>query len=211
MARGLAVAVVVFLVAAAPAGATEVSVTCVTLQSVLTNAADGDVITLNSSASPGGLCNAQYTLHDFGAFVSGTPKSWTLKGRAGMNDGFDGTGLAGRMLTGTNVHRLLIQDLTFRDGVQLGAGADGGALSITGDSSLQVFLSEFYANIAADRGGAISVAANFVADAGMNGVALTGDTFGSATEGNGAGTGGAVSVVSAGGGNKSFNDNVFSH
>ena len=114
MARGLAVAVVALLVAAAPAQAASGTFTCAQLPGALAAAVTGDVITLNSSASPGGLCDQQFTLRDFGA-VTGTPATWTLKGRDGMNDGFDGSTLPGRVLTGDDVHRLLIQDLTFRD------------------------------------------------------------------------------------------------
>ena len=73
-----------------------------------------------------------------------------------MNDGFDGSGLPGRVLTGDDVHRLLIQDLTFRD--SSAPAGNGGAISITGESSVQIFTSEFYANTADGQGGAVSVA-----------------------------------------------------
>ena len=211
MARGLAVAVVALLVAAAPAQAASGTFTCAQLPGALAAAVTGDVITLNSSASPGGLCDQQFTLRDFGA-VTGTPAIWTLKGRDGMNDGFDGSTLPGRVLTGDDVHRLLIQDLTFRD--SSAPAGNGGAISITGESSVQIFTSEFYANNAGGQGGAVSVAASFVADAAMNGVSLLGNTFGSLTtpsEGNSADTGGAVHIQSGGGGTKSMNDNVFAN
>ena len=86
---------VAFLIVAAPAWATDVPITCATRQNALTTASHDDVIILDSSASPGGLCNAQYTRHNFGTLAAGdTPNDWTLKGRDGMNDGFDGSGLA---------------------------------------------------------------------------------------------------------------------
>ena len=62
-------------------------------------------------------------------------QQWTFRGDPSDGpDGFDGSGLttAQRMLTGVNVHRLEIQNLTFRDGNVTG---DGGALDITGESS----------------------------------------------------------------------------
>lgn len=157
MARGLAVAVALAacLVAAAPAGAAAVSATCATLQSVLNGAAQGDVITLNSSDGPGELCNAQYTLKSFPSPIAfpNTYTTWQLQGRTGQNDGFDGTGLPGRVLTGINVHRLEIWDLTFRNSVV--TGGNGGALDITGESSVGLRLSEFYSNSAAGKGGAV--------------------------------------------------------
>src|SRR5688572_32569343 len=198
MARGLAVAVVVLLlVAAAPATAADKAATCATLPAVLGTVGDGDVVTLNSSDGPGGLCNFAVTLPDFDTPGLGENyKIWTLQGRAGMNDGFDGTNVMGRVLTGNDVHRLLIQDLTFRDSSTSAAGADGGAISITGEATLQVFSSEFYANSADDRGGAISFAPTFAQDAALNSISLIGNTFGStsvASMGNIAGTYSAVS------------------
>ena len=150
----LVVAAVAFFVSAGPAGAAEKSATCADLQVVLNGAADGDVITLNSSAGPGGLCSAQYTLHSFptpSAFPNNYSQ-WTLKGRDGMNDGFDGSGLPGRVLTGVDVHRLELQNLVFRDSSVTG---DGGAVNITGESSLGLRTSRFFNNHATGMGGAV--------------------------------------------------------
>src|SRR3954464_5787356 len=137
MARGLALAAAVLLLlfAAAPAWAASGTYTCATLQAGINQAGQGDTITLNSSASPGGLCNAQYTLKSFPSPIAfpNNYTQWTLTGRAGQNDGFDGSGLAGRVLTGVDVHRLELQNLIFRDSSVTG---DGGALNVTGESSL---------------------------------------------------------------------------
>src|SRR4051812_2779134 len=207
MARGLAVAAVAVccLVVVAPAGAVNnVSATCADLQTKLTNAVDGDVITLNSSASPGGLCNAQYTLHSFPtpAAFPNNYSQWTLKGRDGMNDGFDGTGLPGRVLTGVDVHRLELQQLIFRDSSVTG---DGGAVNITGESGLGLRFSRFFNNHATGKGGAVHLAqADQFTGATLGGFGFSGETFGSLTtpsEGNSATTGGAVSVESPGTGN----------
>jgi len=207
MVRRLAVAVAVSLIATAPAGAATGTFTCVELQNALNNAGNGDVITLSDDH----LCNQSYTLPSFPVPAGAENyKQWTLAGTNGS--GFDGTGLAQRVLTGDDVHRLLIQNLTFVDSTATGAGADGGAISITGDSALQVFSSSFFRNSAPDRGGAISFVPDAVPDAGMTGMSINGNTFGSDTDpnqGNGAGTGGAVWVNSPGNGNKSFIDNLF--
>src|SRR6186713_2531066 len=114
MARGLAVAVVavVLLVAAAPpALAASGTFTCATIQAGINQAANGDVITLDSGAAPGGLCPMQVTLKSFPSPIAfpNNYTQWTLTGRTGMNDGFDGTGLPGRVMTGVDVHRLELQ------------------------------------------------------------------------------------------------------
>ena len=83
----------------------------------------------------GGLCPMQVTLKSFPSptRIPNNYTQWTLTGRTGMNDGFDGTGLTGRVMTGVDVHRLELQDLTFRDSSSAG---NGGALDITGESSV---------------------------------------------------------------------------
>jgi predicted outer membrane repeat protein len=68
-------------------------------------------------------------------------------------DGFDRNEVDGRALTGTDVHRLEIQNLTFRDGRQ--ASGNGGAISITGASSLGLRNSSFFNNHAGGKGGAV--------------------------------------------------------
>jgi hypothetical protein len=204
MARGLALAVLALLVVAAPAAAVDKPATCANLQTVLNGAADDDVITLNSSAGPGGLCSAQYTLKSFPSptVFPNNYTQWTLKGRDGMNDGFDGSGLAGRVLTGVDVHRLELQNLTFRDSTVTG---NGGAIDITGESSLGLRSSKFLNNHATGRGGAIHLAqADQTVGGTLGGVGFSDDIFGSQTtpsEGNSATTGGAVSIESPGTGN----------
>lgn len=63
--------------------------------------------------------------------------------------------MTGRVLTGTDVHRVLIQDLTFRDSSATGAGQSGGAVELTGESGLQLFNCNFFNNHANNRGGAV--------------------------------------------------------
>ena len=222
MARGLAVAVVALIVclpASAHAAEIQLAADCGTLQarfdeieSAPLSNGNSYVVTLNSSAGPGGLCAQAYTAPDLP-----TPagienyRVWTLQGRPGMNDGFDGTGI-GRILTAHDPHRMQVQELIFRDGSVTAPGADGGAISVTGEASLSVFTSRFFANQADDRGGAISFAPTFAPAAALNGMSLYQNTFGSTTDaalGNQARTGGAVSMESAGGANVSYTDNLF--
>jgi hypothetical protein len=215
MARGLAVAVVavVLLVAAAPAMAASGTFTCDQIQNAVNNAQHGDVITLDSSADPGGLCDNAITI-DLGAGSPTPPeyKTWTLKGRDGQPDGFDGSSLPGRMITGVNVHKLTIQGLTFRDGDQTG---NGGAISITGESSLSLFLSTFVNNSATGKGGAVYLAPVKSTVLGVNlfGTSINGNTF----DDNRAQEGGALAVDFPGQGqnssyrNNTFTDNVASH
>ena len=59
MARGLAVAVVAVLVAAAPAGAASGTFDCAGLQAGMNNGTDGNVITLDSSAAPAGCARCR--------------------------------------------------------------------------------------------------------------------------------------------------------
>jgi hypothetical protein len=200
MARGLAVAVVavLLLAAAAPAQAASGTFTCATIQGGIDQAANGDVITLDSSAAPGGLCPMQVTLKSFPSPVSNYT-SWTLTGRTGMNDGFDGSGLPGRVMTGTDVHRLELQDLTFRDS---SSASNGGAVAITGESSVGLRLSEFYNNDSAAKGGAVYLSQEpAVLGIPLGGIGVSGNTFGSLTnpaEGNTAVTGGALAIETPG-------------
>ena len=149
MARGLALAVVVFFfVAVAPAGAIERVVTqCSNLQPEIDNSNAGDVVTLTVS------CTGSWNLKSFAAFSPFVGPELTLQGSSpGITLTGNGTQ---RILTGDDVRRLLIQNITFRGGRATAAGADGGAIEVTGYSGLQVFNSAFFANQANDRGGAI--------------------------------------------------------
>ena len=201
MARGLAVAVVALLIAASSAQAASDTFTCPELQAGLNQAAPGDVITLQ------GICTGQqFTLRNFGDLVAPfNYNSWTFTGDPSDGiDGFDGTGLttAQRMLTGVDVHRLELQNLVFRDGDFNG---NGGALDISGLSTLGLRNSSFFNNHATGKGGAV----HFAPDSGpdnptIGAIGVTGSVFGSeanAAEGNKAATGGALSIESPGTGN----------
>src|SRR5215210_1235697 len=148
MARGLALAVVLLLVLAGPAAAASGTYTCATLPDGFAQVADGDVITLD------GMCNQAYTLPDFGTPPGPPYKTWTLRGLDG-NDGFDGSDLAGRVLTGNDVDNLTIDNLTFRDSDVTG---NGGAIEITGESGFIIRRSTFLNNSATLKGGAVYVA-----------------------------------------------------
>ena len=202
MARGLAVAVVALLIAASSAQAASGTFPCANLQAGLNQAAPGDVITLQ------GICTGQqFTLRNFGDPVAPffNYNSWTFTGDPSDGvDGFDGSGLttAQRMLTGVDVHRLEIQNLVFRDGNVTG---DGGALDISGLSTLGLRNSSFFNNHATGKGGAV----HFAPDSGtdnptIGAIGVSGSVFGSETnaaEGNTATTGGGLSIESPGTGN----------
>jgi len=176
------------------------------------------VITLDSSAETGGLCNEQYTLPAF-ATPTGIEnyKFVTLTGdpNNGTADGFDGTGLPGRVLTGNNIHRMEIQSLVFRDSSVTG---NGGAIAITGESSVGLRDSQFFNNSATGKGGAVYISQAAPAPGiTLGGIGISGDTFGSeanAAEGNTAdGSGGAVAIDSVGQGNNNsgINGSLFAN
>jgi hypothetical protein len=203
MRRGRAALVVLaMLAAAAPAHASSGTFDCDHLQAGLDQVQAGDTITLQ------GICTGQaYFLHSFGDPVAPffNYSSWTFKGDPSDGaDGFDGTGLttAQRMLTGVDVHRLEIQTLIFRDGNVTG---DGGAIDISGHSTLGLRDSGFANNHATGRGGAVHFAPDSPTDNPTIGaIGISGSIFGSETnaaEGNSATTGGAVSIESPGTGN----------
>jgi hypothetical protein len=205
MARGLAVAVVALLVAAAPAGAASGTYNCANLQTGLNQVEDGDVITVD------GMCTGQYT---FRVFPSPGPaesyKSWTLQGSGG-DDGFDRNSVPGRALTGNDSHRVVIQGLTFRDSRVTGPAESGGAVELTGETGAQFFNNSFFNNHAPNRGGAIHMSPE-TPPSGFNnlGFSALGNTFGSATEGNSAVIGGAISVETPGVNDQfSLTDNLF--
>ena len=192
---------VALLIAASSAQAASDTFTCPELQAGLNQAAPGDVITLQ------GICTGQqFTLRNFGDLVAPfNYNSWTFTGDPSDGiDGFDGTGLttAQRMLTGVDVHRLELQNLVFRDGDFNG---NGGALDISGLSTLGLRNSSFFNNHATGKGGAV----HFAPDSGpdnptIGAIGVTGSVFGSeanAAEGNKAATGGALSIESPGTGN----------
>jgi hypothetical protein len=202
MARRAAIAAVTLLIlaAAAPAQAGSVTVDCDTLQDGLDQVQSGDVITLQ------GICTESYQLHTFPTPMGiQSYSTWTLRGIPGDGaDGFDGSALTGaqRMLTGVDVHRLEIQNLLFRDGDVTG---DGGALDITGESSIGLRFSSFFNNSATGKGGAVHLSQDPPAiGITLGGIGVSDVVFGSATdpaEGNSAATGGALSIESPGQGN----------
>ena len=142
---------------------------------------------------------------------------FTLKGDpSDGQDGFDGSGLPGRVLTGDDVHRLVIQDLTFRDSSALGVGQSGGAIDLTGETGPQIFNCSFFNNHAANRGGAVHLTQEPAVDgATLPVISALGNVFGSTTnaaEGNSATIGGALSVETPGQGqNSAFTSNLFAN
>lgn len=159
LACGLATALA--LASAGPAAATDIAATCSTLQAQLDTVQSGDVVTLDSSDGPSGLCSSAYTLRTNPPGTQTT--AITLKGDSSdaNADGFDGTLAVGRVLTGVDVHRLEINDLVFRDST---SATNGGAIAITGDSQAAVRTSKFFNNHAdSGHGGAVYIAAKVLA------------------------------------------------
>lgn len=190
-----------------------VSATCGDLQTKLTNAQDGDVITLNSSDGTGGFCTGAYNLPTFPTPTGiESYKSITLQGDPSNGlDGFDRNEASGRALTGDDSHIWEIMNLTFRDGRQTG---NGGAISLIGESSLGLRNSHFFNNHATGRGGAVYFSEDSAPGLSL-GFGMSGNEFGSQTtpsEGNQAAVGGAVSVEShRDNGNSGINGSVFAN
>jgi hypothetical protein len=82
---------------AAPAHAASMTTNCGGLQAALTQAGPGDAITLNQ------LCTTSNSGASAGKFTLPTNASFTLTGQAGSGAGFDGTGVSGPVLSGSNV------------------------------------------------------------------------------------------------------------
>jgi predicted outer membrane repeat protein len=211
----LAVAAAALASAAGPAHAANKDATCATLQTVLDGAQHTDVITLDSSDGPNGRCDRQYTLRSFPSPAGGTYNVVTLQGNPGNGvDAFDGTGLPGRILTGDDVHVLEIRNLVFQDGSATGAAdaGNGGAISITGESAPAIRDSTFLNNSATGKGGAVYLRQDddFT---GPQGVALSGNTFGSvdaaALRNTSGGNGGGAAVETPGQASGSVNTNLF--
>ena len=204
-------ALLLALVAAAllvPAGtASAVNVDCAGLQAAL-NAAVGGTADQRDIVLDG-MCTTQYTLPSFPDPGGGSHTQWTLRG-AGSDDGFDRNEVAGRALTGADVHHLEIQNLIFRDGRQTG---NGGAISITGRSAPAIRTSTFQNNQATGRGGAVYISQT--QHAGLFGIGISGNTFGSTTNpalGNSADVGGALSIETPGQSqNSGINTSIFAN
>jgi hypothetical protein len=187
MARGLAIAVVavlLLLAGTAPARA----VTCDDLQDELAASSSGATVVVDE----GSACHGHWNLPSH---------PLTLQGGGASGASLIGDG-SNRILTGANTGVLAVQNLTFSGGRATGAGADGGAIEITGQSGLQVFNCKFFDNDAEDRGGAIHFAPATPPEGSNNlGFSAQGNVFGSttdATQNNTALIGGAVSVESPG-------------
>jgi predicted outer membrane repeat protein len=189
------------LVPAGSAAAVVIPANCGNLQQTLTAADEGHEIVLD------GVCNDQFNLPDFGPPGPGDSyRSWSLRGDPSNGlDGFDRNGIPGRALTGNDVHRLTIQNLEFRDGVQTG---DGGAISLTGESAPSFFDTSFFNNMATGKGGAVYVENNETVLQPF-GVHFLRNTFGSQSEGNRATVGGALSVDIVTGGESTLFESVF--
>ena len=224
MARGLAVAVLsgaLSFAMASPALAVDVPVAanCTNLQQKMLDAQNDPVLTNHHVVTLTGICNQQYTLPAF-ASPTAFPNNYsffTLKGDPSNGpDGFDGSGLPGRVLTGNDVHRLLIQDLTFRDSSATDVGESGGAIELTGETGPQIFNCSFFNNHATNRGGAVHLSQEpAVLGATLPVISALGNVFGSTTnaaEGNGATIGGALSVETPGQTqNSAFTSNLFAN
>jgi hypothetical protein len=189
-------AIAAFGAFAPSASAADVTTDCDGLQDALDNAGHGDTITLD------GVCDGNYTLPDF-PDADDDLNAITLKGdRTDGDDGFDPED--GRALTGNNVHRFQIIDLDFSNGDTDG---NGGAISVTGRSSLGVFNSNFDGNDADGSGGAIYYEQDDT-PSDLAGFGFTSNTF---SENSAGGDGGAVAVVSFHtNGNSGINDSTFS-
>lgn len=173
--------------ALAPTAAADTTTNCAGLQGVLFAAAPGDTITLNE------MC----TISNSGGAFTLPSIPITLRAQAGSGAGFDGTGVLGRMLFGTDVGLTTISGLIFQDGTAL-VNQPGGAIRITGVSTPTLDSDQFYNNTApSGSGGAVSVASTF---SGSTPVAISNSTFGDVGRSNTApasgAQGGAVSINS---------------
>lgn len=150
---------------------------------------DPAVVNLDSSQATGGgnaddLCVNSYT-------IPGSPAGGgvvTIRGAGG----FDGTGAPTRSLTGTNVGRINLEDLTFRNSHTT---SKGGAVFMSGMSFIRIVDSDFSGNSADDDGGAVYLAPQGTSPNVAG--AISGGIYSNNTSG---GSGGAVAIVATGNG-----------
>jgi hypothetical protein len=139
-------AVALAVLPAVPASADDMGADCAHLQAALDQAETGDTITLTQS------CNDQ-SFDIVGPIPTGTnPGPLTLMGETGTEVLDGGDDSTTRILTGTDVGRFVVSQLTFQDSSSDG---NGGAISVTGDSALTIDRSTFYRNHANLLGGAV--------------------------------------------------------
>jgi predicted outer membrane repeat protein len=194
----LSAALALLFTGVAPAGV-PATVNCANLDAALAGATPNTTITLNSQdgteTGPDGgkLCAGMHTIKTQVAMSAQV----TLEGDPtnGKLDGLDGTGGGGRVLTGTTVGRFEVSNLVVQDSTSTG---NGGAISVTGDSTFTARNSQFFNNHAdSGSGGAV-----YVAPSGEQGAAaFSDDIFGSVTDptkGNSASTGGAIAMDTTG-------------
>jgi hypothetical protein len=181
---------ILLLLLAAPAARADTPATCANLQSKLNVATVGDTITLS------GTCTGQsFTILSAHAPI-------TLKANA-PGDGFNGGAVNTPILTGVDVGATTISGLTFTNG-NVTTGSHPGAIEITGNSAPQIIGSKFFANTGTTAG-AVSIQASPASGT----TTIQGNTFGSATpgQGNTGRVGGGLSLaVSAGSAVVSGND-----
>jgi hypothetical protein len=147
-----AVAVAALLATSAlPATAAAATVTCgPDLQAAIDNAESGEIITIEAPEE--GVCSGtSYTLPSrppgFSTKLTGGGSGVTLSG-AGSDPAHP------RLFTGTDSGVVSMSNLTLRDSFS-GAGQDGGALRLDGDSQIELFGVRFLANTASGSGGAV--------------------------------------------------------
>jgi hypothetical protein len=183
-----------------------VTTDCTSLQSTLSAATDGSVITLD------GVCTGTYTLPSFPE-PTGIENYKRITFQGNPSDGVDGfdrnEALGGRALTGNDIHVWEITDLTFRDGRQTG---NGGAIAISGESSIGLRRLNFFNNQATLKGGAIFYSED-PAPGLAAGFGISDNVFGvqgDATQRNQADVGGAVAIEThRSGGNSGINGSSF--
>jgi predicted outer membrane repeat protein len=120
-------------------------VNCAGLENALDDAVAGDIIELNESCA-----DQSFNVSDMPG-TAGSPV--TLRGATGTEE-LNGGGAPGtRIFTGTDVRHLIVSQLTFRNG--FANAANGGAMSVTGDSALTLDQVTFLGNHADGTGGAV--------------------------------------------------------
>ena len=173
---------------AAPTTALAGETSCDGLQTELSTATEGEVVTLVDNE----VCVGQWTLPSHAITLQGGTGVATLSGE-GDN----------QILRGDGVGTTTIRNLTFIDGLAEGEQnyeRSGGAISLTGSSPVTIEDNQFFANEADDDGGAVAILEDTQVESPQargDGppIVLRGNTFGGPEEGNGAlDEGGAVYI-----------------
>lgn len=157
------------LIGAGQASAAAIGATCANLQTTLTAANNGDVITLDDQGTP---CNGIYTLP-----AKPGPFGFTLQG-AGAGATFDpgnAHGILSGSASGSDQIDVTLRNLTFRNGVVF--GGQGGALDLTGNVSAILDHDRFLHNSAGNTGGAVVISSS----KGSTPITITNSVFGDGT------------------------------